>query len=183
MAVRLASDAVEFGDAVVEIADPGGAGDDLQAQFGDLLTAFVELALGLVQLGGAGGDVAVALFDVGAGGGERRLVVGDGGGQAGNPLLQSGDGRGQFVADAGELGDLLLAAGQVGGLGDQLVVELALGDFQPPGRDGEIGAKPVPVGVDLGTADGDARLDAGAGQAHGTPPHHGRHQQHQQPGG
>ena len=47
-------------------------------------------------------------------------------------LLQLRDGRGQLVAGAGELGDLLLPAGQVDGLGDELVVELGLGDLEPP---------------------------------------------------
>ena len=44
----------EFADAVLEIADLGVAGDQLQPQLGGLLAAGLELALGVVQPGGAG---------------------------------------------------------------------------------------------------------------------------------
>jgi hypothetical protein len=173
----------EFPDPVIEIADLRIAGDQLQPQFGGLLAARLKLALGRVQLGGPGADLAVAVLDIGAGGGQRRLVLGDRRGEAGDALLQLRNLGGQFVAGAGELVDLFLPAGQVGRLGDQLLVELGLGDLKPPRRDGEVGAQAILVGVDLSTGEGDAGLDAGPREPCRPPPDHRRDHEHQQAGG
>ena len=168
------------GDAIVEIADLGIAGDQLQPELGGRLAARIKIGLGCGELAGAFGQLPVAHIDFGTCGCECRLAFADRRVEAGNAFVEPENRGGHFLLGGGQGRDLVLLAAHFDRLAGEFLAEVADILLQPPGGDGEIGPHAVLVGLDLGAGHRHAGFDAGAHQTHRPPPDRRRHDQHQQ---